>query len=672
MKKRTILFLVVMLWGLSACTPPTSNTPVLTTSPAAPVVSVEVPATTGLNLTKPGAVLKALKVGEVTLPKSLQDGSTNVEARSARSLTGRALNDVTTLTSLNLPSLKAQGYNEFKNSIEQPSMVKVFLDALKAVPAIANDTLELNTVIDTGTITMGQGSQGYTIANSGRLKTELTSDGSTLLIFWSLSYPDPNNSDYSKYPTYQATLDAAPRIVINLYIRVNKAGIAEMYAYRALDAAGKYMNYWTQYDPSTKESIDATDNNWGSGPSTSVNLVKPQTDGSFFLLRKADSADYNQLKLGYADDQFGGIASTGSNTYDNDGSGPNPSESHPYISVEFYDGTGDLVYQGWGDSASNSSRWSWLTQYANNKPTNLYTANINGNRTKPNTFKLKTIFGTTKSYKISYDGTTWVDFTPDADFAGWCVVYHNNTKDVTTTSWNLQPGDAVYWTSSWSSNSEGSNWVTEQSYYKGYEVPVAETFFGKGYYLNKSYPLKNLLPLKEQYAVGYDIKQKEGVTWYNWQDMSGNWKNGATAPAAGTYQYLNSWVNYSYWLENKNYKDSISGLNDNLATTNDSLKGDVQVQLNDMEVWYWDQATGKSLTRKSPAFSTYQADLPPYFSFDAVKAAAVVSTKAKLEDYYANRGNYTAASYLEGFQTKISAVLPSFPSMVGYPGYTGN
>jgi hypothetical protein len=181
--------------------------------------------------------------------------------------------------------------------------------------------------------------------------------------------------------------------------------------------------------------------------------------------------------------------------------------------------------------------------------------------------------------------------------------------------------------------------------------------------------LKNLLPLKAQYALGYEVKQKEGTTFYNWQKLDLNWANGNTAPAPGTFVAgsLYHWTDYDYWLENNNFLNN-SGVNDNDPATFDVSDGDVDLQLQNMSVYSWNSDLQTNVQSQAPAYSTYQSELPPYFSLSPAKLDAVAATKAQLEVLYSHRSDYDAATYLADYASRIAAALPLFPSLVGYPG----
>lgn len=610
---------------------------------------------TSLDLTKPGAVIKNLSVGTVTLPKSLQDGSTNAGANVSRSV-ARAAGDITTLTSLTAPSLKGEGYLDFRQTVDRASVAKIFLDALKTMPSVADGSLPINKTIDTGTIQLQMTSTvTIDLTKSGRLSTSLSGDGQTLYIYWALSYPDTSKAT-GPYTNPQQMFDSAPRIILYMYFEVKKSGAVSLYVDRPLEqATGHYMNFWSQYDPSTGNNVEAEDANWSTSVDTNLTIVKPLVGGGFSIYRNF-TGSWTHESMGYADDQYGGIVSKGTDNYD-DGSGT-PTD-HAYMNVEYYDGNGDMIYRGYGETGRNSSNWNWRFDAASS--TNLYAYST----TKPSGFTYRQTYqgGTTVS-EYSVDGTTWTPLT----LQGWRLVFHDSSKDQNGT-WTIQPGDADYWCDNYQSdfNAVTGTWTCVAHYFKAYEVPQPETYFGQSFYVNKTYPLKVLLPLKAQYATGFEVTQKEGTTYYNWLGTDGKWNSGTSAPAGGSYQEnsLYHWTHYDYWLENKGYVDG-SGVKSNSNSTLDSDKGDVSLQLENLQVYSWNSALGQEVQSQAPAFSTYQSDLPPYFSLSAAKLDAVAATKAKLEALYAQRDSQTVAGLLSGFSAKMSTVRPLFPDMTGY------
>jgi len=611
--------------------------------------------TPGLDLSKPSAVLKAVTVGTVDLPASLQDGSTNA---GARSLSGhsRALGDVSTLTSLNLPSLKAEGYIDFKNEIGQSSIAKIFLDALKTSQAVVNDSLALDTVTDMGTIDLNMASTVIALPNSGKLRASLSSDGATLFLFWKLNYPDPTKYDPSSGQTMQDFFNSGARIVIPVYMTVNTSGALQMYASSSTMA----LKCWSKYDPSTKESIQAQ-NSMGN---SFLNLVQPQSNGGFYIYSTTASSTFASETMGYADDNYGGVVMSGMSTW-TDSSGNTTTE--PYLSVEYYDGTGNLIYRGWGDSSQNMGQWSWLANMVGSA-CNLATLQT----AKPETFLVKESYNwdssnSTSSYatELSFDGgVSWTSLPSQY----WQFAYHTPNAGDTTSTWAVQSGDAVYYPSqnSYSTTQSGSmsTWINLSTYYKAVEVPASETYFGQQYFVRKNYPLKNLLPLTGQYAAGFEVKQKEGTTYYSWKDSSGVWQSDTAMPSTYTPGTLNSWTSYDYWLENTAYVDPTADHSKpNDPNTIDPELGDVHFDnVQPMQVWYWNSATQTSVSAMSPAYMSTLVTLPPYFQTNQAGNAAAAAVKAKLEAFYASRSTQTVASYLADFDTVMNGVSTQFPN----------
>lgn len=660
MKKNAFLVVIATLFVL-AC--------------ASPVSSPNTPATgTSLNLANPGQVLKSIVIGKVDLPKSLQDGSTNSGAKALK-FGSRDVGDVTTLTSLNLPSLKAEGYETFRDQVSRPAPVQMFLDGLKTSKAVQDSTLPVGAVTDLGTITMTVDGT-ISLTNAGKIRADLSADGNTLSIYWLMSYPDTSKLYTStgmdpQYTSVQDFFDKGPRILIPIYILVQKNGSLQMYA----KSTDMDMKFWTKYDPTTKESVLAET----MATSAQLNLVQPQADGSFFLLNSSSNTSgpgnaYTNTMMGYANDSYGGVVTTGTSLYD-DGSGT--ATSHPYLNVEYYDGNGDLVYQGWGNSGADASQWNWMASEATtaynlpSKPTQGFQVRTTNTYIWDSSSQTATL---TVSYQLSTDeGTTWTSFTPPSTFWG-NYVYHDTSKDENG-NWNMQPGDAQYYSSAWAYAPETqttangkttTTWTSTGTYYKSFEVPTPETYFGQTYYVSKNYPLKNLLPLTGKYATGFAVQQKEGTTWWSWQDPDGAWQNDTTKPADAkvkTGTTPNSWTNYSYWLENTAYVDP-TGQSVDSPLTIDTDKGDVYLNnISDMTVWYWNSATQQSVTRKAPAFYTYEGDLPPYFSVDQTKLNAAESTKSTLESFYAKQSNYEVTGYLSTFDSTMDSVAPLFATL---------
>jgi len=596
-----------------------------------------------LDLSKAGTVIKSVDFGTVTLPKSLKE-ETSSSSSSIKKIT-KGVGDVATLTSVSLPSLKAEGYYKFKDLLDGDSTAVILLNALQTVPSIADGTLASGVTIDTGTLTFSIDGTDVTVSDSGKFKSTLSDDGKTLSCFWSMNFPDftYGSTDWASYD----------RIPVKVYFTITSAGIVEAYAYST--ATSMNMKYYSKNDLNTNALMEACNTSATissySYTSKYSQVVIPNSDGSYsiYYLDEGDGYSYNEI--GYANDSFGGVVSA----YTSDSYGSS-------INVEYYDGSGNLVYQGYGQgAASAASNWSWIADYASYSPLNLKT--LLG--TKPSSFMLRTTYGTSTTYQYSTDGgTSWTTFTP-ASFGGWAVVYHDTTND-TGSTWSIQTGDAVYWTSAWSSGTDttSGDWYCDMTYYLGYEVPTAETYFGTDYYVNKSYTLKNLLPLRSTYT-GFQVKQKEIATYYSWQDSTSNsWTSATTAPDSGTYvaDTLSSWTYYEYWLENVNYKNS-SGTDDNDDTTPDTEKGDVQINLTDMQVWYWNSATGNSVSQKTAAFATYNsANLPPYFADISTLLTSAADTKTQLETLYTGKSAYAPSTLLASYDSVMtSALLAQFP-----------
>lgn len=150
------------------------------------------------QLSRPGKIIKEFNFAQAILPKSLQTEAERTNSRNAKN-NSRAINDVTTITDLDKVSIKSPRYLEFRKNLEVDPFGQSFIDAIKTSSVIKNETLELDTETDLGTVRLYLFDGGYcNLTNSGKIKAQLSDDGSYLKVFWTMNMPNPNLEDMQK------------------------------------------------------------------------------------------------------------------------------------------------------------------------------------------------------------------------------------------------------------------------------------------------------------------------------------------------------------------------------------------------------------------------------------------------------------------------------------------
>ena len=87
--------------------------------------------TTTIDLKNPSAVLRAVSFGAFTLPKSLNEETVAIESGVDAA---RSIGNVSTISELTYPNLKAGGFMRFLDHFHGASLAASFLNSLKTSP----------------------------------------------------------------------------------------------------------------------------------------------------------------------------------------------------------------------------------------------------------------------------------------------------------------------------------------------------------------------------------------------------------------------------------------------------------------------------------------------------------------------------------------------------------
>jgi hypothetical protein len=285
---------------------------------------------TGLDLSQPAAIIGQIDIGSVTLPASLQDSQ-------AKSLSR------TLVTGGNLSSKQKAGmYIQLMGTLNTPSVAMVFLSALKTSNVISGRSLKVDESVDTGTVVLSSinGQTNVSLPNSGKIKTSLSPDGKILHVYWSLSLPDVTMvGNYGG--DYQLLFNSAViRQKMSVYLEIEKSGSMQAY----IDWPSFGMKGWSQYDFSTKASLSATSWPPAMGGS-SVLSIQPKSDGGLYIYSGSSGASGTWNFFCYGGPSHGGVICV-----------ETPATQPTQVISEYYDSTGNLVWQQYGNTGSSGAR----------------------------------------------------------------------------------------------------------------------------------------------------------------------------------------------------------------------------------------------------------------------------------------------------------------------------
>lgn len=603
----------------TGCTPPT-----LAQTPAAAKATVV-------------DLIKAIPSFDKLLPKSLQAGSST----AARNLvSARVLGDVTNLDPAALPGVTAQGYGDLKNQITG-NMVTMMLKLLQST--LGNRTVTPGQDLVLGTVTLPPpmtAPDGGSSMDIGVINMTSPASGETD-IKWFIKVPIQG----SLVPYY-------------VYIKIVGDDPATMKVSMVMNATinGYTMVQVGSYDAAKKTMIGIAPPSMMSGDGF-FSQLSTAADGSVTYF----NASTSYKSVAYANDLEGGVVS--SNTYNNVDS----------IWTEFYNGSGDLVMQQWGDSSGQNVGWA-TSYFTAPGATNLKNTFVG--LSKPTTVYKKTDFvydASTSTYtrtvQWSTDNSTW---TADANLSRqWNSAdpwpYDSWISPVWMASTSPAAGDSVYYYQSgtysnwaWDSSTNKSTWGQTDTYQIGYTVPTPETYLGKSYYMQNTFLLKYLRPVAA--LANYQLKMKEGNTNYSWCDANWqNWQWSDTMPADWATipnERKNTWTYYNFWLENTAFvPDSSQTAND--PATNDPDKGDLPANnLYEQNYWLWQNGVSKQ--QKALVLSTTETS-PVGWEFQA--PALVADIKDKLA------AAYSSVSYDSTTLQAQADALITMPNTSTFPTY---
>lgn len=562
-------------------------------------------------------------------PKSLQDGTT---ATTAKSLVSRSLGDVVTLDPATIPGVRAQGYVELKRELGN-NFATSTLRVLKA--AVAGKDLPLNTDYKLGLVTMPAGTSGPNGSDKMDLGAIRLSrpQPDTLQALWTLSV--------SAEQTNNGTTMA---ISMKYYFDIVIVGTDEATLKVTMGVKGSQTQ---TAEGKTQTYTLEQESTYDAATGTIVQVTRPETSGggSMTVLSNKDGfVSYYQVSSGsksvaYASDTMGGVARSSSYVSE--------LVKTDSISTEFYDGSGDLVEQQWGNTAPTST--TWLPSAATNLKTAFNLA------TKPSTFQVRrTSQWSGSAYvvtrELSIDGTTWTTYTgSDADSFVW---------QATTGTW--AGGDSVYYYQSSQWTAKDSAFISTTLYKVGYTVPTAQTYLGTAYYLQNTFPLKSLALSSE--LSNFVLKRKEGTSYYYVYPAGGGSGTSVTeaeynAAAAGN---RSKWTTYSFWLENQSSKDDAQ----RVANQANPTLGDLSLyNVYDQNFYYWDSDAQTERQTSTTVVNTSEA-VPVGFTFG--HQALVDEVKSKLEELY----QAIPADVLDtnNLKAKADAILV-FPDVSNFPVY---
>lgn len=332
------------------------------------------PSDTTLNLDDAAAVLRAIKLPELVLPKSLQDGT---ESSGGARHVARAYGDISDLTSMPLPSLKSSRYLELKDTLARGSQSQMFLGLFKdyanSNPMPIGQDFELQTF----SFDFGWGNPMEWV-KPGKMRIVRTRSDE-LSYYWSMSYP----LDHETF----SDPDSELRIPIYLVLIVKNSGKLEMLVYAPDFNGGEFMQMYDSYDPATNRGITIQNSN----ANISYFEFFKSSDGSVqayskYFGKNGDGFDNEGNWVAYGNDLYGGYFSSHAGTF-SDGNGGQT--SYRSANVDYYDQNGNLIAQGWGQQEPQA----WMSKYG------LNIKNVPGAPSNaPETFKIKWITGSESKF----------------------------------------------------------------------------------------------------------------------------------------------------------------------------------------------------------------------------------------------------------------------------------
>jgi hypothetical protein len=509
----------------------------------------------------------------VTLPASLAAGGTSASSNTIGAL---AMGDITEVSIQTIPDVKANGWYEMKETTEVSEMLTAFVTELRQIAT--ERELEFDTVYTLGEREFFDGSY-----DMGNMKLTGT-NADDFTVWW---YPKPFAAwdSYIRLDILRSgddwEVEMLSTFIQGLDDPFGEPGTKYDYAYYNTATGDSALSY--VYEP-----LD------GSVGWRDYARATPGADGSITFVSRGqyaydDGAVTTEATAGWGNDEWGGVIAT----YDDNG--------RDMAMKEFYNQSGGLIQQAWGESTLDTDWLSWIDPETSQNladpalglglsaaPENVYLfAHWNGSANEV-WVSLDDDFSDTDN--VSLGTNVWdVYYKAGSTWAGGDTVYN----------WD---GDGDL-TANPNGSGEVSGWRT--SFSKGYEVPAAETVFGSSYYFRNQFPLKTLLPLSGDYAEN-SVRREEGATGTDVWDGE---------------EY--TWTHYTYFIDlNDNGSLDQGGENDDIRLDN--------VWLN--ENWIWDPETDEITIVKAPFLSTTGTNLPSYFS--APDQATITAIETEIDAAY--------------------------------------
>ncbi len=459
--------------------------------------------------------------------------------------------------------------------------------------------------------------------NTANKKVEVMAD---YMEGWTYTYSG-SSSNYH----YEGSYDRAIKAFCEINIAEGTGTMALDFEYDGTySSSGNDYNYSGDYSSNYQKLTKSFRQDDGSYLSINSHRDEYQSDTIYNGDEKSYDGTWSSWTVGWGNDDRGGIAyfslpgrdATGS-PGSNAGTTGVDGEGWGYLSTEYYDGDGNLLYSGWGntwyDSWYGHSRFDLVTDGLTSEPQVVYLKEIKAEN------------GTiTRAYRVDAE-TTWRDvssdewgaqnFNPDYYYCQWIWGFEYDADGTDG------PGDVHYDSSDWDrtyTNSEHTAYETLITFGRRYVVPEPETMFSGSFYMRKNYPLNRLLPVDDEFDLVRRVDYEYGP--YTWTDSEGNTR---------TWSY----TRYNFFLDS----------DDNMTFDPDS--GDIRLDnVRGWDSWYWDSVNDK-YDRTYNYYYYSAGQLPNYFNQPDTADEEII--KANLQQGY---NDFLAEGSYEEFKKNLNKI----------------
>ncbi len=481
------------------------------------------------------ATLQNLPNPRAELPASLSEetGSATTSSLSTMQTLSERI-----ITADDIPSTKAQGWYDMRRYTGLGEISRAFYDALKAYAA-END-------FETGTI----------IQPGERPFIDMDMDGTIDPLDLGQFILDGTDEDFTVYWKVNPTIDG---MSFTGYIVMDVTKTGDDYAILSEIQTSDGNRLYSRFNTATGNSLiyETCPEDAPGGPTCMeeyTTLAAAQSDGDevsvvafnrFSFEENGNALTYETQSVAWGDDTQGGVRNYDSCT----GAG---CQDQPQFSFkEYYDGSGNLVRQDWGDtsppiwmekSATTDLKalWDSDTDCTGGAPTSFYA--VEDSSSQP-----ATIYVSDQSSSVP--GECYVTQSEYAYEWAW-----DGSGEA---DWSQ--GDATYgWAAS--GPGEGSEWWTR--YDLSLEVGAGETVGDVTYYYSAQVPVKQLLPLRD----GADLLEVDSgeveEDWGTYRDVRYFIDDGPTpGQLDGNVDEFNQGSSYDtalwdvFWMQNYVWND---------------------------------------------------------------------------------------------------------------------